>query len=410
MKHLQSVHAGFLPLIDASVLIVASELGFDRQEGVQFVLHKESSWANIRDRLSVGHFQVAHCLAALPIAAALGAAPLKLELIVPMSLGFGGNAVTFSNDLAASLHAQMSFKNEGSLEARGVGEAFARIIRQRRAQGQRKLVLGVVHPHSGHNYDLRYWLAALGVNPDEDLSIVVVPPPLMPDALESGRVDGFCVGEPWNSVAMAKGQGEIVTSKSAIWKTGPEKVLAVAKSLNEAEPETVRALVRALFVAASWCADKRNTEKLSHLLAKKRYLGWPAALIRKGLEGKFQTPSGRNISQPDFFVPFAGAATQPRAAHALWLYSQMVRWGQASWDKDRMDTVTHVYRPDIYQDAISSMQHPSEMEGGQNDAILSGFFDGAFFDPARVEDYLRGQMAGRVWDVGEDIRSIYRHG
>ncbi|NJM35408.1 MAG: ABC transporter substrate-binding protein, partial [Rhodomicrobium sp.] len=225
--------AGFLPLVDASLLIAAKEKGFAEAEGIELKLVRETSWANIRDRMAVGHFQCAHMLAPMPIAGRLGLTPMPLDAIAPMALGLGGNAITVSR----ALYEEMSQAGELSgLDARKAGLALAKVIQARWRGGLPKPVLAVVHTHSAHNYDLRYWLYASGVDPDRDVEIVVVPPPFLPDALAAGRIGGFCVGEPWSSIAAQAGQGVIVTSKSSIWRSSPEKVLGVASAFAQSAP------------------------------------------------------------------------------------------------------------------------------------------------------------------------------
>ncbi len=218
------INAGFIPLLDTALLVAAREMGFAADEGVDLVLAKETSWANIRDRIAIGHFDVAHMLAPLPIAAALGKGPMDTEIIAPMAMGLGGNAVTVSTALWREMAA------EGALETGDAtvnGTALRRVSAARAKAGRPVPVFGIVHRYSSHNYELRYWLAASGVRPDVDAAFVVVPPPFTADALAAGQIDGFCVGEPWNSHAVAKGVGVIATTKSAIWRSSPEKVLGV---------------------------------------------------------------------------------------------------------------------------------------------------------------------------------------
>ena len=238
-----AITAGFLPLLDSALLVVAHEKGFAEEEGIAFSLVRESSWASIRDRLAVGHFNVAHMLAPMPIACNLGLTPLAARTLVPMALGLGGNAVTVSNALWQAMREHGA---RGDLDPLLTGNALRLEIKARARLGNEPLRLAVVHPHSGHNYELRYWLAACGVDPDRDVEIVILPPRLMADALGAGRIDGYCVGEPWNTAAVAKGVGRIATVKAAIWKSSPEKVLGVAASWAEANPDALAAALRAL--------------------------------------------------------------------------------------------------------------------------------------------------------------------
>jgi two-component system, oxyanion-binding sensor len=223
------ITAGFMPLLDSAILIAAKEMGFAETEGVDLRLVKERSWANIRDRIAVEHFDMAHMLAPMPIAANLGLTPQALTLIAPFALGLGGNAVTVSTALWTKME---QFGEAAVGDPASVGRALQQVVTAQGTQGNTALKFAVVHPFSGHNYELRYWLAACGIDPDKDIEIVVVPPPLMSIALRDGTIDGFCVGEPWNSVAVNASVGRIITVKSAIWRSSPEKVLGVKRALK----------------------------------------------------------------------------------------------------------------------------------------------------------------------------------
>jgi NitT/TauT family transport system ATP-binding protein len=404
-KDLLTVVAGFIPLVDASLLIAAREKGFAEAEGIELRLVRETSWANIRDRMAVRHFQCAHMLAPMPIAARLGLTPMPVDIIAPMALGLGGNAITVSNALYEDMIAAGGLSG---LDARRSGLAIARVIRTRRERRQGRLVLAVVHTHSAHNYDLRYWLYASGVDPDRDVEIVVVPPPFLPDALANGRIDGFCVGEPWNSVAAQAGQGVIIATKSSIWRSSPEKVLGVEASFAKAEPETLDALIRAVYRAAVWCGDAANRDELASILSRPDYIGVAADAILPALSGTIVLGNGETAHDPDFFIPTARAATFPWKSHAAWFYSQMVRARQTGWSAEDAASASNVYRPDIYRRALFSLNIPQpsadwKVEGAlpetrQVSAVAGelqlgpdGFFDGRIFDPDTLEDYVRHQ-------------------
>lgn len=400
------ITAAFLPLTDSAILVAARECGFAEEEGIALSLLRETSWANVRDRMAIGQFEAAHLLAPMPIAFALGLTPLSLDLVVPMAMGLGGNAVTASAALHAEMQEAQSFEPSSPADA---GKALAGIVERRRTQGLDNLQFAVVHPHSGHNFELRYWLAASGITPDVDIDIVVVPPPFMPDALSSGQIDGFCVGEPWNSVAVEAGSGMIATTKSAIWKSSPEKVLGVRADWADANKEALGALVRAVYKAAKWCGDPDNHGALSEILARDAYIGQPASLILRALDGMVAPNSGSG--DPRFFVPFDGAATFPWQSHALWFYSQMVRWGQIDHNAQNAERAKRCYRPDLYRTALGTLQEPipsanakvegalttAQPMGATQGALLlgpDGFFDARIFDPDRLEAYLAEQKIG----------------
>lgn len=405
MSERHQVTAGFMPLLDSALLVAAKEKGFAEAESLDLALVRETSWANIRDRLAVGHFQVAHMLAPMPIACNLGLTPLASRTIAPLALGLGGNAVTVSNALWTEMAAHDA---RADLGAAAAGAAIKAVVAERTRADRPQLRFAVVHPHSGHNYELRYWLTACGIDPDRQIEIVIVPPPLMADALGAGHIDGFCVGEPWNTAAVVLGRGRIATVKAAIWKSSPEKVLGVQAQWADDHPEALAGLLRAIYRAAMWCGEPSNREELAALLARPSYVDRPAAWMIPALAGLISVGGGTDVRIDDFFVPFAKAATFPWRSHALWFYSQMVRWGQVAHDKLNETIARETYRPDIYRAALKPIGVAlpganAKVEGalktatpvGSAGASLvlgpDGFFDGNLFDPEKVDAYIDAQ-------------------
>ena len=397
------ITAGFMPLLDSALLVAAKAQGFAEEEGVELTLVRENSWANIRDRIAVGHFQVAHMLAPMPIAGNLGLTPLASRTIVPMAMGLGGNAVTVSDKLWARMLAQGA---QANLDPIVNGTALAAAIHMDRQV--KRLRFAVVHPHSCHNYELRYWLAASGADPESDIETVILPPPLMADALAGGTIDGYCVGEPWNTAAVALGIGHTATAKAAIWRSSPEKVLGAQARWAEENPESLAALLRAMYRAAVWCSRPDNRETLAALLAEPAYVGRPAAWMMPALTGDILLREGGEFHLDDFFVPFAKAATFPWKSHALWFYTQMARWGQIAHSREHEAIARETYRPDLYRSALKPLGVAlpganAKIEGalkqatpvGSSGASLTlgpdGFFDGGLFDPDQIEQYLQSQ-------------------
>lgn len=400
------ITAGFLPLLDSAVLVVAKELNFAQAEGIDLALARETSWANIRDRLAVGHFQVAHVLAPMPIACNLGLTPLVVPTIVPMALGLGGNAVTVSNALWADM---VDKGARADFDPVATGRALKAVVTDRSASTSKPMLrFAVVHPYSGHNYEFRYWLASCGIDSSRDVEIVIVPPPLMLDALASGTIDGYCVGEPWNTAAALAGKGHIATVKAAIWRSSPEKVLGVSARWAEENLDALSALLRALCKAAEWCGNARNRGDLARILAERTYVGRPREWLLPALEGELPDGSGDTKAVADFFVPFAKAATFPWKSHALWFYSQMVRWGQIQHSAEHARIARETYRPDLYRAALKPLGIAlpvanAKVEGaltaatpvGSSGASLvlgpDGFFDGGLFDPDKLDSYIESQ-------------------
>jgi NitT/TauT family transport system ATP-binding protein len=311
----------------------------------------------------------------MAVASALGVGHLKVPLIAPMALGQGGNAITVSTALRRAMRAAGA---DANLDARSQGLALKHVVQARAAAGAEPLVLAMVYPFSCHNYELRYWLAASGIDPDRDVRLVVIPPPLLVDALRGGQVDGFCVGEPWNSVAVAAGVGHIVTTGGRIWMHCPEKVLGLRSDWALGQADAVAAMMRAIVRAALWCDDASNRAELAQLLAGPRYVGVPADLLLPALDGQLQFDSGQpRQAEPEFLAFARGNATYPWPGHALWFYQQMVRWRQIDATPENLATAGQTYRPNLYRDAV---RLPGLSLPGSPHRV-EHFFDGGAFDP-----------------------------
>ena len=410
---LSQVVVGFIPLADCALLAAAREKGFAAGEGIDLVLVRESSWASIRDRLIVGHFDAAHMLGPMAVASTLGIRHVSVPMVAPFALGLGGNAVTFSSALASAVEADGVPADDPPADAEGwkrraldVGEALRRVVRDRAARALEPLTFAVVFPFSCHNYELRYWLAAAGIDPDRDVRLVVIPPPLLADSMTAGYVDGFCVGEPWNTVAVRAGTGSIMFPTTAVWRGSPEKVLGCRRDWAERRSEDLFALIRSLYRAAEWCDRAENHEELARILAEPRYVGADPKMIAPSLTSRFALSQGASETTIDgFHVPLANAATFPWTSHALWFYSQMVRWRQAAWSEAALASTTLTYRPDLYRRALAPLdldvpatdwkvEGVGSCETPSNRGTLrlaaTGFVDGRIFDPSDVHAYVNG--------------------
>ncbi len=403
---LTPLSAGFLPLLDSVLLVLAREKGFAEAEGLDLHLVRETSWANIRDRAALGHFDFAQMLAPMPIAATLGLNPLSVPMIAPFGLGLGNNGITVS----AGLWAKMAEAGaRATLEAGPVGVVLAKVV----ARSERKLRFGVVHQTSSHNYELRYWLAASGIVPDRDVEIVVLPPPYLPEALGAGGIDGYCVGEPWNTVGVKREGAHLATVKAAIWRSSPDKVIGMRAHWAEANGEIVVALLRALHRAAVWCGAAENRAEGARIMARPQYLDLPEELVQPALSGVFDVGGGVRVEVQDHFVPYARAANFPWPSHALWFYSQMVRWGEVEHSASRAEAAAQTFRPDLYRAALAPIGVPVPAADRRIEGALpvaasvptttgtsieigpDGFFDIKPFDPADVAGYIASQRGNR---------------
>ncbi|WP_299472534.1 CmpA/NrtA family ABC transporter substrate-binding protein [uncultured Roseibium sp.] len=357
MGQLTPVIAGFIPLLDSAVLVAAKEIGFAEEEGIALKLVRETSWANIRDRVAVGHFDVAHMLAPMPIAATLNLTSLAVPMLAPMVLGLGGNAITVSTALWQNMLDEGADRNG---DPASTGTAIANVVAARLKTGGSPLRFGVVHPFSGHAYELRHWLAAAEIDPDKDVEITVLPPQLMADALAARQLDGYCVGEPWNTAAVAAGTGRIVTYKQAIWPDSPEKVLGVTRKWAQASPDVLAALMRGMSKAADWCADLKNVDRLTGILSGPDYLACDPDLCSPALSGNMRFGATTSKTLPDFLSFSGGPAAAPSPAQGKWFYEQMVRWHQATFSAAAEAEVVRIFSPATYQAALNIDRLPSE--------------------------------------------------
>ena len=391
---------GFLPLVDACLPILAHEHGFAAEEGLSLSFVRDVSWATVLDRLLYGHSDAAHMLAPLAIATTLGRGRPAHPLAAPFVLGLNGNAITLRGELAAKVA-----PGAGLGDPKEVGARLAEEVRGARGK---KLRFGVVHRYSSHNYMLRYWLAACGIRPDEDIEIVTIPPPFVADALASGEIDGSCVGEPWNSVAVQRGVGAIVVVTAQIWRRGVEKVLAAREEVLDARRPAFEALIRAMRKAGKHFVDPANWQANAAILARPEYVGAEPELILHAISDRLVLQQGGEpVAYSDFMFQHREAANFPWVSQAQWLYTQMVRWDRIKFSAADAEAAGRVFRPDVYRCALKgtgdalpgasskvegSLERTTAVTAQQGAMVLEQdtFFDGRVFDPDDLEGYLAG--------------------
>jgi two-component system, oxyanion-binding sensor len=331
---------GYIPIIDCAPVILADQLGAFERHGLEVDIQREVSWANVRDKLALGALDASHILAPLPLAITLGIDSVTVPLVNVMTLEVNGNALTLSNALWQEIEeAAPELAVTRPLDAR----AIAAVVRKRAAAGRPQLVLASVFPYSMQNYMVRLWLSSGGLDPDRDVRITIVPPPHTLAHLSGGVIDGYCVGEPWNQQAQAQGIGRIALTGPDLWKDMPEKVLGTTEAFAEKNPNTVRALIKALLEACQWLDDRANRGEAARVLSIPRFLNTPAEVMARTLE------------LPDFHVFHRNHANFPWRSHADWCLGQMVRWGQASPGIDIRATADRVYRTDLYRAAAAEI-------------------------------------------------------
>ena len=316
---------------------MAYELDLFRKYGIEVSLRRELGWASIRDKVIYGELDAAHAIAAMPVAATLGLGSIRCDCITALVLNLHGNAITLSNNLWES----------GIRDGHSLREA----IKSKR--GKDSFTFGVVYPFSSHRHLLRKWLSAHGINPDEDVRMVVVPPAQMVQNLKAGNLDGFCVGGPWNSVAVQDNVGWCATTSAELNPEHPEKVLMVRKDFAEKrEPEHL-ALIAALLEAAEYCDAPENLPKIISTLAQPEYVGVPASALSSGISGEFDFGHGISRRVPDFCIFHRNNANEPSSDKAAWTL-RIVKDSGLCPDTSVLTPALgrKVFRPDIFDKAL----------------------------------------------------------
>ncbi len=398
------VSLGFIPLTDCAPLVIAQEKGFFAAQGLRVKLCREPSWANIRDKVCFGSLDGAQMLAGMPLAASLGAEAFRVPMVTAFSMGLNGNAITVSGRLFQRL-----LDTGVPLQTPATADALKRVVEADKARGAEPLRFAMVYPSSSHNYLLRYWLASAGIDPDRDIRLSVVPPPLMADCLRKGVIDGYCVGEPWNARAVEDGIGWVLIASGEIWNNHPEKVFGVTRAWAETYPNTHQAILTSLLQAARWLDQPENRPQAVDILARREYVDAPASALAAGLLGRFAyDPGGTPKARPDFHVFHRYAANFPWTSHAEWILAQMLRWGQLREPLDIKSAAASVYRPDLYRRAAAAVG----LHCPPFDRKLEGLHEQPWLLATSTDSFTLGPdqfFDGRVFDPGDPLASCARY-
>jgi nitrate/nitrite transport system substrate-binding protein len=354
---------GFIALTDCSPIVIAHEKGFFKKHGINATIKKGASWAAIRDMLSSGDIQATHMLIGMPFASTmgLGGAPVK-PMIIPWMLNRNGQAITLSND----------FKGRVAADPR----ALKPLVDAAKAKGS-PLTFAMTFPPGTHAMWMRYYLAAGGINPDTDVSLVTIPPPQMVANMKVGKMDGFCVGEPWNARAITDGIGFTSVTTQDLWLDHPEKVLACTEEWAAQNPRTVKAIIKALHEASVWLDDMANRDEACAIVSKPNYINCPKEVILGRMLGQLDYGDGRVVEDPNPMHFSRRNANYPQPKYGLWWLTQFRRWGM----------VGRVMRPDIYEEAMAEL---GVTDRTRDDSPFT-LFDGVTFDPAGdLEAYATG--------------------
>ena len=335
--NLSPLRVGFVPLTDCAPLVMAQELGLFRKFGLRVKLERELGWATVRDKIIYGELDASHALAAMPVSATLGLGSVPCDCLTALVLNLNGNAITLSNDLWQ----------------RGVRDGTTLREEIKRSRHERILTFGVVFPFSSHRHLLRKWLLAHGIDSDRDVRIVVVPPPQMAANLKAGNLDGFCVGEPWNSVAVQSRLGWCAVTSAELDPGHPEKVLIVRREVAERRSEEHLALVAALLEACEFCAVPDNCDQIAATLARPEFVGVPAEILRRGLGGHLDF-GGKEIRDVPGFCLFHGSgANEPSSDKAAWALELVRASGLCERSSElNFAFAKRVFRPDIFDQAV----------------------------------------------------------
>lgn len=411
---------GFIKLTDCAPLVIAKENGYFEEEGLQVEVIAQPNWKQLLDNVINGELDGAHMLSGQPIAATIGFGT-KAHIITAYTLDLNGNAITVSNDIWKQMQ-----ENDPELDTDTpmhpiTADSLKPIVQEAKDEGK-LLPMGMVFPVSTHNYEIRYWLAAAGINPGMytstdikgftggDIELSTTPPPQMPATLESGKNVAYCVGEPWNQQAVSKGIGVPVVTNYDIWKNNPEKVFGVTKKWADENPNTHIAVVKALIRAGKWLDEVDedgnflNREEACRILSQKNYVGADYDVLKNSMTGYFYFQKSDKRAMPDFNVFFKHHATYPWYSDGIWFLTQMRRWGQITEPKSEewyFETAKEVYKPAIYLAAakhlleegyIEEAEIPWDTDGYK--APTSDFIDGISYDGKDPIGYLNAHTIG----------------
>lgn len=329
---------GFLPLVDCAPLVVAREYGLFSKYGLDVTLSREVGWATVRDKIIYGELDASQAVAGLAHAATYGLGSIVCPCVTALVIDSNANGITLSNELFRL----------------GVRDAksFRLVIEKERPN--RTFALGTVNPFSSHNFLLRQWLRSGGISPDRDVRIVIVPPSQMCQNLKAGHLDGFCVGEPWNSVAVQSKIGWTVSISTELSPSHPDKILMVQKRFSEEHHEQHEALLAALLEACSFCDDKTNAKAIAEILSRTQYIGIATKAILPSLTGIYDFGHGRKEVIEDFVAFHRNHVNEPTPEKEAWVRSHLSNNGfvkiPPTMSNARLGTI---FRADLFQRALT---------------------------------------------------------
>lgn len=382
---------GYIALTDAASLIVAKEKGFFDKVGLaDAVVAKQASWGAARDNLVLGAeangIDGAHILSSMPYLISAGRVTqnnVPTPMYILARLSHGGQGVSVANEYKDT---------KAGLDSAPLREAFAK-----KRAGGKEVKIAMTFPGGTHDLWLRYWLAAGGIDPDKDVSTIVVPPPQMVANMKVGNMDAFCVGEPWNEQLVNQGVGFTACVTGEIWPRHPEKALGLRAAWVDKYPNAAKALLIAVMEAQQWCDKFENKAEMAAILGKRQWLNVPAADVLGRLKGDINYGNGRVAKGADLYMQFwAGGMSYPFKSHDAWFVTEDIRWGKFDPSIDIGALVDKVNREDLWRDAantlgVAAADTPQSASRGKET-----FFDGKVFDPADPAAYLKSLAIKRI--------------
>jgi nitrate/nitrite transport system substrate-binding protein len=362
---------GMIALTDCSPIVIAHEKGLFKKYGINAVVAKGANWAAIRDSLSSGDIQGTHMLIGMPIASTMGllGSPKK-PMIIPWLLNRNGQSITLQSELKGKV------KDDP--------KALKPFVDAAKAKGS-PMTFAMTFPPGTHAMWMRYYLGAGGINPDKDVALITIPPPQMVANMKVGKMDGYCVGEPWNARAVLDGIGFTSVNTQDIWKDHPEKVCAFLAEFADKNPKTVKAVLKALQEASVWLDNLENRAEQAQIVSKATYINCPPDVILGRMKGEYDFGDGRRKKDPNYMIFNDRNCNYPQLKYATWFLTQYRRWGMVDGSVDYAGIAKQVMRPDIYEEAMKEM---GVIHGGP-DNNSETLFDGVTFDPGKPEEYAK---------------------
>jgi nitrate/nitrite transport system substrate-binding protein len=382
---------GFIALTDASPLIIAKEKGFFAKHGMpDVIVKKEASWGTTRDNLELGSasggIDGAHILTPLPYLLHTGKVAKnnqKVPMAILARLNLDGQCISVANT-----YKDLKVTTDGSPLKAAFKKAQA---------GGKEIKCAMTFPGGTHDMWIRYWLAAAGIDPDKDVSTIVVPPPQMVANMKVNSMEAFCVGEPWNDQLVHQQIGFTALTTGELWAKHPEKSLGMRADWVEKNPKAARAITMAVQEAAMWCEKTENKPEMCEIVGRRDWFKVPVEDILDRSLGKIDYGDGRKVEKSPHDMKFwRDFANYPFKSHELWFLTEHVRWGMLPAEADRKALVDQVNREDIWRDAakalgVAAAEIPTSTSRGKET-----FFDGKVFDPADPDAYLKDLSIKRI--------------